>query len=121
MRMAPRGEVGWRLCPAKLDRQPVLFAHALLTVRETSAAPCLRDRNHTTRTSTWARLECAFRRLLSSSSKPHCPSIVYSLPISAQSYAFIQILSIYYTHGSLILKLPSKSLKFSSKNWKFSH
>src|SRR5215813_8195016 len=94
MRMAPRGEVGWRLCPAKLDRQPVLFAHALLTVRETSAAPCLRDRNHTTRTSTWARGEGAFRRLLSSASKPSCPSIVYSLPISAQSYAFIQGLSI---------------------------
>jgi hypothetical protein len=25
-----------------------------------------------------------------------------------------------YTHGSLILKLPSKNWKFSFKNWKFS-
>jgi hypothetical protein len=31
--------VGWRLCPPKLDRQPLLFACALLAVCEAAATP----------------------------------------------------------------------------------
>jgi hypothetical protein len=39
MRITPRDYVGWRLRPWKLDRQPSLFACALLAVCEASAAP----------------------------------------------------------------------------------
>jgi hypothetical protein len=39
MRVTPREDAGLRLCPWKLDRQPSLFAYALLAVREASAAP----------------------------------------------------------------------------------
>ena len=39
MRIIPREYVGWRLCPRKLDRQPFLFACALLAVCEASATP----------------------------------------------------------------------------------
>jgi hypothetical protein len=35
----PRGVVGWRLCPAKLDRQPAFLAWALLAQRTAAAAP----------------------------------------------------------------------------------
>src|SRR5262245_26787867 len=39
MRTAPRGVVGWRLCPAKLDRQPAFLAWALLAQPTAAAAP----------------------------------------------------------------------------------
>ena len=39
MRRAPRGHMGWRLCPAKPDRQPSLCACALLAAREATIAP----------------------------------------------------------------------------------
>ena len=29
MRVTLRGDVGWRLCPPELDRQPALFAYPL--------------------------------------------------------------------------------------------
>ena len=37
MRRIPRGDTGWRLCPAKRDRQPC--ACALLAAREATVAP----------------------------------------------------------------------------------
>ena len=39
MRTTPRGVVGWRLCPAKLDRQPAFLAWVLLAQRTAAATP----------------------------------------------------------------------------------
>jgi len=39
MKITPRGVVGWRLCPAKLDRQPAFLMRALPAQHTTAAVP----------------------------------------------------------------------------------
>src|SRR5262245_59664668 len=37
MRSTPRGDMGWQLCPPKLDCQPFLFVYTCLEAREATA------------------------------------------------------------------------------------
>src|SRR5262249_44487221 len=77
MRTAPRGAVGWRLCPAKRDRQSSLMAWILLAAR--AAVSHVRGPTYTPLTSPmatgagadWALWRPCARSSLTQSSAPH--------------------------------------------------
>jgi hypothetical protein len=94
MRVIPRDYVGWQLRPWKLDRQPSLFACALLAVREASAAPLERGnkKSAASRMLTRAWSDCAFSRQPSSSFTG--PSKRYSLLYEPDRYIWIR--SVYF-------------------------
>jgi len=72
MRKTPRGDRGWRLCPAKRDRQPFLCACALLAAREATVAPHAKGhkkKRTPTPMAMWAQYDCAFMIPLTSSPK----------------------------------------------------
>jgi hypothetical protein len=106
MRVTPRDDAGWRLCPRKLDRQPSLFACALLAVRETSAAPRARGNKKSAVSRMLARAwsDCAFSSQLSSSftgSSRRCSLLYepdhYTLFVSVYFLAdFVNIFSTLY-------------------------
>ena len=67
-----RGDEGWRLCPAKRDRQPSFCVRVLLAAREAAVAP--RAKGHKknaplTPLAVWVQSGYAFRIRLESSHK----------------------------------------------------
>src|SRR5262244_1789543 len=79
MRTTPRGDVGWRLCPAKRDRQPC--ACALLAAREATVAPHAKSHKKIVPTpiAMWAQFGYVFRIRLESSPKQDRPNRVGNL------------------------------------------
>jgi len=71
MRKTPRGDRGWRLCPAKRDRQPSLCACALLAAREATVTPHAKGHKRCTPTpmAMWVQYDRALRIQLESSPK----------------------------------------------------
>src|SRR5437667_12496382 len=65
-----RGDEGWRLCPAKRDRQPSFCVRVLLAAREAAVAPHAKGHKKAPPPLTvWVQSGCAFRIRLESSLK----------------------------------------------------
>jgi len=67
MRATPREDVGWRLCPPKLDRQPSFFVWTYLAAWKAAAAPRERDHKNAALSPLmlgWTRSDGAFHMLL---------------------------------------------------------
>ncbi len=73
MRTTPRSDTGWRLCPAKRDRQPC--ACVLLAAREATVVPHAKGyKRYPPPMAVWTQSICAFRIQLESSPRQDRPN-----------------------------------------------